>query len=124
MRTLDYVWCQGTVKLIIEQIGKDPLLVIHKEGFSNEWDELLYRNSPRVAVFGAYSSRNDIPRIDFDSSEPVNDPDPESTDQGEDADRVKPKITNNIIAPKVKAVDTETIADKPNQDTNEAMATI
>lgn len=55
MRTLDYVWCVGTIKLIIEQIGKDPLLVIHKEGFSSDWDELLYRNSPRVAVLGAFT---------------------------------------------------------------------
>ena len=80
VRTLDYVWSEGTVMLIIEQIGKDPLLVIHKEGFSNEWDELLYRNSPRVAVSGAYTTRNDIPKIKFVSTELVDDPDPESTD--------------------------------------------
>jgi hypothetical protein len=55
VRSLDYVWCTGTIKLIIEQINRDPLLVIHKEGFANEWDELLYRNSPRVAVYGSYT---------------------------------------------------------------------
>lgn len=84
VRTLDYVWCIGTVLLIIEQIGRDPLLVIHKDGFSNEWDELLYRNSPRIAVLGAYTSRTDIPRIKFVDSTIVDDPDPESTDQAED----------------------------------------
>jgi hypothetical protein len=54
--------------------------VIHKEGFSNEWDELLYRNSPRVAVAGTYTNRTDIPKYVFEETELVDDPDPESTD--------------------------------------------
>ena len=54
--------------------------MIHKKGFSNEWDELLYRNSPRVAVAGAYTSRNDIPKYVFEEPELMDDPDPESTD--------------------------------------------
>jgi hypothetical protein len=70
--------------------------VIHKEGFSNEWDELLYRNSPRVAVSGAYTSRTDIPKYVFEEPELMDDPDPESTDQAEDSERQRPKIVNNI----------------------------
>lgn len=96
VRSLDYVWCTGTIKLIIEQINRDPLLVIHKEGFANEWDELLYRNSPRVAVYGSYTKRNDIPKYMFDLTEPMDDPDPDCTDQGEDNEREKPKIVNHI----------------------------
>ena len=100
VRSLDFVWCVGTVKLIIEQVNKDPLLVIHKDGFSNEWDELLYRNSPRVAVAGAFTNRNDIPKYVFEESELLDDPDPESTDQAEDSERSRPKIVNNIVAVK------------------------
>lgn len=65
VRSLDYVWTVGTVVLTIEQINKEPLLVIHKEGFSHEWDELLYRNSPRVAVKGSYTLRSDIQKFTF-----------------------------------------------------------
>ena len=125
IRTLDYVWGTGTIKLIIEQMGKDPLLVIHKEGFSSEWDELLYRNSPRVAVHGSYSLRNDIPRYVFEQNEPLDDPDPESTDAAEDAERMKPKIINNIVHEKnQKQILSETSPDKKQNQDCEAMANI
>lgn len=55
--------------------------MIHKEGFSSEWDELIYRNSPRVAALGAYTGRNDIPKYIFDEKELMDDPDPENTEQ-------------------------------------------
>ena len=125
IRTLDYVWGTGTIKLIIEQMGKDPLLVIHKEGFSSEWDELLYRNSPRVAVHGSYSLRNDIPRYVFEQNEPLDDPDPESTDAAEDVERMKPKIINNIVHEKnQKQILSETSPDKKQNQDCEAMANI
>lgn len=80
IRTIDYVWTVGTIKMIIEQMNKEPLYVVHKEGFANEWDEIIYRNSPRVAKLGAYTSRNDIPSYVIDEKEQMDDPDPESTD--------------------------------------------
>lgn len=127
VRSLDYVWCVGTVKLIIEQVNREPLLVVHKEGFSNEWDELLYRNSPRVAVAGAFTNRNDIPKYVFEDTELMDDPDPESTDQAEDSERSRPKIVNNIIniskSPELAAASESGKALKPSED-NEALASI
>jgi hypothetical protein len=62
-------------------------LVIHKEGFANDWDEMLYRNSPRVASIGSYTLRNDIPKYIFEEHELMDDPDPESTDQGDESEK-------------------------------------
>ena len=96
-------------------------MVVHKEGFSHEWDELLYKNSSRVAVKGAYTNRKDIPRFEFQDEELVDDPDPESTDQGEESsEKQKAKIVNHIEYAKTQAV--QSPAEKGEE--NEAMATI
>ena len=68
IRCLDYVWCVGTITLIVEQIDKEPLFNINKEGFSDEWDELMYRNSPRLAAYETYTSRNDLPKFVFNET--------------------------------------------------------
>ena len=73
-------------------MNKVPLFVVHKEGFANEWDEIIYKNSPRVASFGTYTNRNDIPKYNYIKDTKMDDPDPESTEQNEDQDRIKPAV--------------------------------
>jgi hypothetical protein len=46
----------------IESANKDPLLVIHYEGWNKYFDEILPSNSPRVAPHGYYTNRKDLPR--------------------------------------------------------------
>jgi hypothetical protein len=46
----------------IESANKEPLLVIHYEGWNKYFDEILPQNSPRVAPLGYYTSRKDIPK--------------------------------------------------------------
>ena len=62
MRDTEYIWMQGTVKIKIECANKEPLLVIHYEGWNKYYDELIKVNSSRLAPFGSYSERKDIPK--------------------------------------------------------------
>ena len=43
-------------------MGKEALYVIHFEGKPSSEDEIIYRNSDRLAKHGAYTSRQDIPQ--------------------------------------------------------------
>lgn len=47
--------------MIIESVRREPILVIHFDGWSKHYDELLFKNSPRIAQKGTYTSRDDIP---------------------------------------------------------------
>lgn len=62
VRDTDYIWCIGEVRMIIESVGKDPILAIHYLGWNMWYDELLPTSSPRIAKLGFYTSRNDIPK--------------------------------------------------------------
>ena len=62
IRDKDYVWGIGTVKLIIESTKREPIFVIHYDGLDSSTDEVILRNSVRLAKFGTYTSRNDIPQ--------------------------------------------------------------
>lgn len=50
------------MKIKIEAPAKDPLLVVHYEGWNKYYDEIVKQYSPRVAPFGTYTSRKDIPK--------------------------------------------------------------
>ncbi len=52
----------GTVKFKIECAGRDPLLVVHYDGWNNYYDEIIKISSPRLAPFGTYTSRKDLPK--------------------------------------------------------------
>lgn len=47
--------------MIIESAKREPVLLIHYSGFDETKDEVLFRNSPRLAKFGFYTARSDIP---------------------------------------------------------------
>jgi len=66
VRDKNFIWCEGTLKLIIEAISREPLYVVHYEGFAQDTDEVLFRNSSRLARPGTYTLRSDIPRYKFD----------------------------------------------------------
>lgn len=63
IRDKEYVWCEGVVKLILESIGRDALYVVEYIGFSEE--DVLFKNSNRLALYRALTSRNDIPKYKF-----------------------------------------------------------
>ena len=46
----------------IEVPHKDPLLVVHYEGWNRYFDEIIKQVSPRLAPLGTYTSRLDIPK--------------------------------------------------------------
>lgn len=66
VRDLDYVWSEGTIKLIIESKNKLPILLVHYTNKDESKDEVLFKNSPRLANPGVYTSRWDIPKYLFD----------------------------------------------------------
>jgi len=41
VRDTGYIWCIGEVRMIIESVGKDPILAIHYLGWNMWYDELL-----------------------------------------------------------------------------------
>lgn len=62
VRDMNYVWCVGKVVLIIEQMNKDTLYVVHFEGKPSSEDEVIQKTSDRLAKFGSFTSRTEIPR--------------------------------------------------------------
>lgn len=50
------------VKIKIESPNKEPLLVVHYEGWNKYYDEIIKQTSPRLAPLGTYTSRLDIPK--------------------------------------------------------------
>ena len=62
VRDTEYIWCVGTVKIIIESPFKELLLIIHYEGWNKYFDEILPITSNRIAPLGYYTSREDIPK--------------------------------------------------------------
>ena len=62
VRDTEYIWCVGQVKIKIESSTKDPLLVIHYEGWNKYFDEIISQTSVRVAPKGTYTNRLDIPK--------------------------------------------------------------
>ena len=57
-----YFWILGKVTMIIEQINKDALYVIHLEGKPSAEYEIIYRSSDRLVKHGSYTSRPDLPQ--------------------------------------------------------------
>ena len=64
VRDTNYVWCEGRVTLIIEQMNKDTLYVVHFEGKSSSEDEVIYKTSERLAKHRTFTSRLEIPRYE------------------------------------------------------------
>jgi hypothetical protein len=62
VRDTEYIWCSASVELVINSKDKAPLLYINYEGWNRKYDEYIYMNSPRIAKFGSYTQRQDIPR--------------------------------------------------------------
>jgi hypothetical protein len=50
------------VRIKIESPSKEPLLVVHYEGWNKYYDEIIKQGSSRVAPSGTYTSRLDIPK--------------------------------------------------------------
>ena len=53
--------------MIVESIGKEPILAIHYDDWNRYYDEFLPMSSPRLARLGFYTSRDDIPKYKMKS---------------------------------------------------------
>jgi hypothetical protein len=62
VRDTDYIWCIGTVRMVIESISNEPVIAVHYAGWNMWYDEFLPLNSPRIARLGFYTHRDDIPK--------------------------------------------------------------
>lgn len=62
VRDTDYIWCVGQVKIVVESVNRENIVAIHYEGWNMWYDELLPITSPRLAKYGFYSTRSDIPK--------------------------------------------------------------
>lgn len=69
VRDNNYIWCEGKIGLIIEQMNKDTLYVIHFIGKSRSDDEIIQKTSERLAKHGTYSKRMEIPKWDITKKE-------------------------------------------------------
>lgn len=61
VRTRDYVWTQGTLRLIIEIVNQESLLVVRFDGLLGHSDEIIVKSSGRLAKKGTYTGRSDLP---------------------------------------------------------------
>lgn len=64
VRDTEYIWCVGQINLIIEPINKDPMYVVHFVGKPSSEDEVIYKNSDRLAKHGFFTARDGIPNYE------------------------------------------------------------
>ncbi len=41
VRDTEYIWCVGSVKMKIESPNKEPLIIVHYEGWNKYYDEIF-----------------------------------------------------------------------------------
>ena len=57
------VWCVGVVQQVITLQGRGvDILLVHFEGWSKTYDEMIPANSRRLAPLGQYTQLSDIPK--------------------------------------------------------------
>jgi hypothetical protein len=72
VRDKDFVWCVGEVKLVVESPSREPLVVIRLDDTPKTQEEVLQKNSPRLALLGTYTNREELPSYEIFSSKIVN----------------------------------------------------
>jgi hypothetical protein len=72
VRDKAYVWSTGTVKLIVESPQRDPLIVVRMQDGACSTEEVFQKDSPRLALVGTYTSREELPSYEIFSSKIVN----------------------------------------------------
>lgn len=92
VRDTGYIWCSASVTMIVESVGNDPILVIHYDNWNRWYDEFLPISSPRIARFGYYTSRDDIPKYKMKPIEP-------QRDQSSSKNQMQAFIINRICNP-------------------------
>lgn len=50
------------MELKVQAQNADPVILVHYDGWSRKYDEVLSVDSRRVAPMGLYTNRTDIPR--------------------------------------------------------------
>ena len=51
------MWTEGTIKLIVESKNRDPIVLVHYNHLDDSKDEVVFKNSPRLAKHTTYTSR-------------------------------------------------------------------
>ena len=67
----EHIWCKAMVELKIQSENREPLLLLHYDGWSRKYDEYLNSSSRRLAPLGLYTNRTDIPCYKMCSNQPV-----------------------------------------------------
>ena len=67
VRDTEHIWCVGQIELKISTQNRPALIYIHYEGWNRKYDEYIFVDSDRLAPFGTYTSRNDIPRYSMNN---------------------------------------------------------
>ena len=60
-RDSEYIWCKAEVMAVIEAKNEENSILVHYIGWGRKYDEVLSINSPRIAIKGFYTERDDIP---------------------------------------------------------------
>ena len=63
IRSLDYIWCVGRVRKIIIKSSNYQFLIISYLNLPRNFDEELLSSSNRIAKYGFFTQRNDIPKF-------------------------------------------------------------
>ena len=62
IRDLNYIWNAGTVNAIVTLHNMEKYALIEYIGLDEKYNEYVSVNSDRLAVFGFYTNRDEIPK--------------------------------------------------------------
>lgn len=69
IRSPEYVWCVGIIKRILFRgENQKRLIVVTYENLPSIYNEEIVENSSRLAAFGVFTSRSDLPKLIFDDN--------------------------------------------------------
>ena len=64
----EYIWCVGIVKRIFFRGEKQKYIAVSYDKFPNIYNEEIGENSNRLAKFGFFSKREDIPKLVYNEN--------------------------------------------------------
>lgn len=64
----EYIWCVGIVKRIFFRGEKQKYIAVTYDKFPNIYNEEIGENSNRLAKFGFFTERDDIPKLVYNDN--------------------------------------------------------
>lgn len=69
-RDTEFIWCRATIrKILFDDGSQHKEYLVHYEGWNKVYDEIISHDSVRLAPYGYFSSRSDIPRYSLTQPE-------------------------------------------------------